>query len=88
MLFKALEALAMGKPTVGYRESFRGIPDGDPRAFISVDSDDEMVESILSLLDNASARQSLAARARAHAEANLSWEYGATLLANSAVLRD
>ncbi len=86
MLFKALEALALGKPTVGYRESFRGISDADPRAFISVDSDEEMADSILQMLADDSTRQTLAMRARAHAEANLSWEFGAKVLAASHVL--
>jgi len=86
MLFKALEALALGKPAVGYRESFRGIPASDARAFISVSSDDEMIQSILELLENASAREALAMRARSHAEFNLSWEFGASVLAGSRAL--
>jgi len=86
MLFKTLEALALGKATVGYKESFRGVPAEDGSAFVSVDSDDEMVESILYLLGNSGAREALGVQARAYAEANLSWECGVKLLASSCLL--
>jgi glycosyltransferase involved in cell wall biosynthesis len=86
MLFKALEALALGKPAVGYRESFRGIDPTGPVPFISVDSDDEMTHAVLQLLDSAPARRDLGARARAYAESGLSWEFGATVLSGSRTL--
>jgi glycosyltransferase involved in cell wall biosynthesis len=86
MLFKALEALALGKPAVGYRESFRGIDPTGPVSFISVDSDDEMAHAIVQLLDSAPARRDLGARARAYAESSLSWEFGATVLSGSRTL--
>jgi len=86
MLFKALEALALGRPAVGYRESFRGIDPTGPVPFVSVDSDEEMVHAIFQLLDNPSVRQGLGKRARSYAESSLSWEFGAKVLSGSRTL--
>jgi glycosyltransferase involved in cell wall biosynthesis len=76
MLFKTIEALALGKATVGFPEAYRGI-DADPgSAFLTVASEAAMAESALGLLADGAARRMLGAGARALAERRLSFEHG------------
>ena len=86
-LFKALEALAMGKATVGFEHSFRGIPRRDG-AYLVVDSPAEMARQAAGLLANEPRRRAMANAARKLAVEELSWEKGAaTLKVESAMFR-
>jgi glycosyltransferase involved in cell wall biosynthesis len=76
MLFKTIEALALGKATVGFPEAYRGI-DADPEsAFLTVPSDAAMAETAVRLLGDAAARRMLGAGARALASRRSSFEHG------------
>ena len=80
MLFKTIEALGLGKATVGFPEAYRGI-DADPEsAFLTVPSDVAMAETTLRLLRDASARRMLGTGARALATDRLSFEHGTRVL--------
>jgi hypothetical protein len=87
MLFKVIEALSLGKAVVGFTESFRGIPDGNTKAFASANSDREFVSKVLEMLSIDSKRISLGRNARAFAEKELSWERGKAILSNCAILK-
>src|SRR5262249_5435999 len=64
-LFKTIEALALGKATVGFPEAYRGI-DADPEsAFLTVCDDGALAEMAVRLLADEPARRMLGARARA-----------------------
>jgi len=83
MLFKTIEALAHGLPTVGFPEAYRGI-DADPEsAFLTAGGEPGMAETTLRLLADATARRMLGARARALAERRLSFEHGVRRLDDS-----
>jgi glycosyltransferase involved in cell wall biosynthesis len=80
MLFKTIEALALGKATVGFPEAYRGI-DGDAEsAFLTVPSEAAMADAAVGLLGDRAARGMLGARARTLAERRLSFEHGARCL--------
>jgi glycosyltransferase involved in cell wall biosynthesis len=80
MLFKTIEALALGKATVGFPQAYRGI-DADPEsAFLTVPDDAAMAETAVGLLADRAARRMLGARARALAERRLSFEHGGRCL--------
>jgi glycosyltransferase involved in cell wall biosynthesis len=83
MLFKAVEALALGKATVGFPEAYRGIETDAESAFLTVESDGAMADAALRLLAHGSARRMLGRRARALAERRLSFEHGVTRLGES-----
>jgi glycosyltransferase involved in cell wall biosynthesis len=87
MLFKTIEALALGKATVGFPEAYRGI-DADPEsAFLTVPSEAAMAQAALRLLGDGAARRMLGAGARALAERRLSFEHGVRCL-DASVLAD
>jgi glycosyltransferase involved in cell wall biosynthesis len=82
-LFKTIEALALGKPTVGFPEAYRGI-DADPEsAFLTASSEATLAELAVRLLADPSARRMLGAGARALAARRLSFEHGARCLETS-----
>jgi len=85
MLFKAIEALAVGKPAVGFKYAFRGITH-DKGAYIAVDSPAEVAELTIELLRNPDRCRGLATSARKLAQENLSWDVSIRLLARSVVL--
>lgn len=88
MLFKTIEALALGKPTVGVPEAFRGIEVGDEAApFVVAPTGPALVREALRVLVQPTRARRLAVRARAFAEARLSFEYGVRCLDGS-VLAD
>ncbi len=83
MLFKTIEALALGKATIGFPEAYRGI-DADPEsAFLTAPSDAAMAETALRLLADAAARRMLGAGARALASRRSSFEHGERCLGAS-----
>jgi glycosyltransferase involved in cell wall biosynthesis len=83
MLFKTIEALALGKATVGFPEAYRGI-DADPEsAFLTVPSERAMAETAVRLLADGAARRMLGAGARALAERRLSFEHAGRSLDGS-----
>ncbi len=86
MIFKALEALSLGKATVGFRKSFRGLGDTGDTAYVAVGSCRQMVHEVSQLLRDANRRVALGKKARAFAERELSWERGAEILKNSLVV--
>jgi glycosyltransferase involved in cell wall biosynthesis len=71
---KVLEALAAGKAVVASRVAAAGLDVSDGDQLRLAEQDDEIVTTILQLLDEPERRRELAARARAWAEANLDWE--------------
>lgn len=83
MLFKTVEALALGKACVGFPESYRGIETDPVSAFLTVDSDGAMAEAAIRLLADGAAREMLGTRARALAERRLSFEHGEARLDES-----
>lgn len=85
MLFKAIEALACGKPAVGFPESFRGIESDGVSAFLTVRTDDEFALGVGRLLEDGEARRMLGQGARALAANRLSWEHGVRCLEGSLV---
>lgn len=85
MLFKTLEALAMGKATVGFAHSFRGIPQCNG-AYRVAGSPHEMAREAARLLLDESRRREIAPAARKLAEAELSWEVGADALVEGSIL--
>ncbi len=80
MLFKTIEALALGKATVGFPESYRGIDPDAESAFLTVPSEAAMAEAAVRLLGDRTARGMLGAEARSLAERRLSFEHGARCL--------
>jgi len=82
-LFKTLEALALGKATVGFAEAYRGIERDSESAFLTVDGDAELARNAADLLADATARRMLGAGARALAGTRLSWERGVRCLDES-----
>jgi len=83
MLFKTIEALALGKATLGFPEAYRGI-DADPEsAFLTVPSVPAMAETAIRLLEDPTARRMLGAAARALAARRLSFEHGVRRLDDS-----
>src|SRR5262249_34878367 len=80
MLFKTIEALALGKATVGVPEAYRGIDADAESAFLTVPSEAAMAEAALRLLGDAAARRMLGAMARTLAVRRLSFEQGARSL--------
>lgn len=85
MLFKTIEALAAGKPSVGYPEAYRGIDADSESAFLTCRNDAELARRTLELLADAPRRRMLGAGARALAAARLSWEAGVRCLDDSLV---
>jgi glycosyltransferase involved in cell wall biosynthesis len=88
MLFKVLEALSLGKTVIGFKQSFRGIPDANGKAFVSVNSKKEFVDSTLELLRSDEKRISLGQNSRPFALEKLSWERGKAILKNSIISND
>lgn len=87
MLFKAVEALAVGKPVVGFQHAFRGIPrNTNVEAYLVADSPEDMARQTSELLVNAGRRRTLGSAARAMAETSLSWEAGKEIMLKSRVL--
>ena len=80
MLFKTIEALALGKATVGFPEAYRGIDADAESAFLTVRSEAAMAEAAVRLLGDAAARRMLGAMARTLAARRLSFEQGARSL--------
>jgi succinoglycan biosynthesis protein ExoO len=80
MLFKTIEALALGKATVGFPEAYRGIDVDAESAFLTVPSEGAMAEVAGRLLGDRAARGMLGAEARSLAERLLSFEHGARCL--------
>jgi glycosyltransferase involved in cell wall biosynthesis len=74
MRVKVLEALAAGKAVVASPLAIEGLDIVDGDQICLAESDQDFVEQIVQLLDDADRRASLAARARAWACANLGWE--------------
>jgi glycosyltransferase involved in cell wall biosynthesis len=83
MLFKAIEALAFGKPVAGFPESFRGIEADGVSAFLTAGSARDLAASAGRLLADAGARRMLGQEARALAKARLSWDRGLECLERS-----
>ena len=90
MLFKAIEALALGKAVVGMEPSFRGMEGFDPSGpapFVAVRAWSALADEAIRLLGDLGARASLGERARQFAERRLSWEVGVRCLEQSIVAR-
>jgi len=84
MLFKAVESLAVGKPTVGVPEAFRGIDVADePAPFVAARAGAPLVEATVALLTDPMRARALGARARAFAAGRLSFEHAGRCLARS-----
>lgn len=82
--FKTLESLALGKATAGVPEAFRGIEaDPGPAPFVRAAAPATLVAAAVRLLGDAERRRELARRARAFAEARLSFEHGHACLDGS-----
>lgn len=80
MLFKTVEALALGKATAGFPEAYRGI-DADPEsAFLTGATGADLACIVAGLLADAPARRMLGTRARALASTRLSFEHGVRCL--------
>ena len=86
MLFKVLEAISFGKAIVGVKESFRGISNGNNKAFISVKSIQEFVNKVCEILKSDEKRTFLSHSARDFALQELSWEKGKSILRSSSIL--
>lgn len=86
MLFKVLEAISFGKAVVGVKESFRGISNGNNKAFISVKSIQEFVNKVCEILKSDEKRTFLSHSARDFALQELSWEKGKSILRSSSIL--
>jgi glycosyltransferase involved in cell wall biosynthesis len=87
MLFKTIEALALGKPAVGFPEAFRGI-DADPEsAFLTSESEPGVADRAAGLLADLAARRVLGAGARALAGRRLSFDHGMRRLDESILAR-
>ena len=83
MLFKTIEAVALGKAVVGFPEAYRGIePDGES-AFLTAQNEPGLAENTARLLADATARRMLGMRARALAGRRLSFEHGVRRLDES-----
>jgi len=74
MRVKVLESLAAGKAMVASRLATEGLNLTDGEQIVLAESDYQFCEAILQLLSNPVRRASIAARARAWACANLSWD--------------
>jgi polysaccharide biosynthesis protein PslH len=74
MRVKVAEALAAGKAVVATRLAVEGLAVRDGLHLCIADEDEAFAAAIVRLLANASARDAMALRARAWAEAHLGWE--------------
>jgi glycosyltransferase involved in cell wall biosynthesis len=70
---KVIEALSAGKALVASRRAIEGFDLGDGREVVLAETDEEFANAILRLLADEDERVALGTRARAWAEANLSW---------------
>lgn len=87
MLVKTVEALALGKATVGFPEAYRGIDADAESPFLTVPSEAAMAEAAVRLLADGAARRVLGAGARALASRRLSFEHGVRCLDRSLLAR-
>jgi glycosyltransferase involved in cell wall biosynthesis len=85
-LFKALEALACGRATVGAPEAFRGLPATDPAPFVAAATWQDLAARTVELCGAGERRRDLAARARRFARERLSWSVGLRCLETSLVV--
>jgi glycosyltransferase involved in cell wall biosynthesis len=83
MLFKTIEALALGKAVVGFPEAYRGIDADAESAFLTARTDAELAERVARLLADGPARRMLGTGARALASTRLSFEHGVRCLDES-----
>jgi polysaccharide biosynthesis protein PslH len=71
---KLLEALAAGKAVVATRRAVEGVALEDRVHALLADSDDEIAERLLEVIENQALRLELGRNARAFAERHLGWE--------------
>lgn len=71
---KSVEALSLGKCVVGTSSAFRGISPGERPPFIEVSTDDEMTQSVISLLEDPKLRSDMEHRTHAFAKKYLAPE--------------
>jgi glycosyltransferase involved in cell wall biosynthesis len=74
MRLKVLEALAAGKAVIASRLAVEGIEARAGEHFLLADTDEEVVEALVALLQSGERRRALGERARAWAEQTLDWE--------------
>jgi glycosyltransferase involved in cell wall biosynthesis len=66
--------MALGAPIVATSQSLTGTPLRDGEHLLRADSDDEMVDRVVQLLEDPERCRALSRAARGHVEAEYSWE--------------